>query len=165
MAAIRTIALVAAASLALAAAPPGSRPDFSGDWILDKNRSFSNPAGLDQSMTIVHKGEGVGIKAKITSAQGERLIEESWTLDGKEREFTPSGTQPGAKGKRKAYWLPENRGVVVDEETTTDSPNGPVTQQTTRKFSLTSEGATLTVDYYFDGPRGSFEAKRVFVKK
>jgi len=162
---MRVFAIGVTAFLALAAAPPGSRPDFSGDWVLDKNRSFSNPPGLDQTMTIVHNGEEVGIKAKVTSAQGERLIEEAWMLDGKEREFTPTGTQQTGKGKRKAYWLPENRGAVVIEETTTDSPNGSVTQQTTRKFTLSPDAITLTVDYYFDGPRGPFEAKRIFVKK
>ena len=162
---MRLFAIGVTALLALAAVSPGSRPDFSGNWVLDKNRSFSNPPGLDQTMTIVHNGEEVGVKAKITSAQGERMIEEAWTLDGKEREFTPTGPQQGGRGKRKAYWLPENRGVVVIEETTSDSPNGPVTQQTTRKFTLSPDAITLTVDYYFDGPRGSFEAKRIFVKQ
>jgi hypothetical protein len=162
---MRIFAIGVTAFLALATAPAGSRPDFSGDWVLDKNRSFSNPPGLDQTMTIVHNGEEVGIKARITSAQGERMIEEAWTLDGKEREFTPSGAPQGGKGKRKAFWLPENRGVVVVEETTTDATNGPVTQQTTRKFTLSPDAITLTVDYFFDGPRGPFEAKRIFVKK
>jgi len=42
---------------------------------------------------------------------------------------------------------------------------GQVTRKTTRKWTLSPDGRTLTVDYYFDDQRGSFEAKRVFVKK
>ena len=30
------------------------KPNFSGVWVLDKNKSFSNPPGLDQTMTIEH---------------------------------------------------------------------------------------------------------------
>jgi hypothetical protein len=40
-----------------------------------------------------------------------------------------------------------------------------VTQQITRKWLLSADGNTLTVDYYFDTPRGAFEGKRVFVRK
>ncbi|NUM77350.1 hypothetical protein HUU40_23575, partial [candidate division KSB1 bacterium] len=27
------------------------KPNFSGTWVLDKDKSFSNPAGLEQTMT------------------------------------------------------------------------------------------------------------------
>jgi hypothetical protein len=62
-------------------------------------------------------------------------------------------------------WLPDGRGAVIEDVVTSDSPNGPVTRKTTRKWTLSPDGGTLTVDYYFDDQRGSFEAKRVFVKK
>jgi hypothetical protein len=148
-------------SINLAAA----KPNFSGTWVMDKNRSFSNPAGLDQTLTVAHDGDRVKVEAKLVLPQGERVINEEYSLDGKGAEFAPPGAPPGAKGKRRAYWLPDGRGIVVEDETTTDSPNGPVTQQTVRKWTLSADGLTLTVDYHFDGPRGGGEAKRVFVKK
>ena len=137
-----------------------ARPDFSGTWVLDKDRSYSNPAGLDQTMTIGHSGNEVKLEAKLKLAQGERTVSEVWTLDGEEREFTPPAA--GAKGKRKASWLPGDRGLLVWEETVTETQKGPVTQQITRKLTLSADGKCLTVDYYSDTPRGSFESKRVF---
>jgi hypothetical protein len=150
----------------LQAAPALAKPDFSGTWLLDKNRSFSSPAGLEQTMIVVHTGDQIKVESKlVTTRGGEQTINESYTLDGKETEFAPPGAQPGAKGKRKASWLPEGRGVVIEDNVTSDSPKGPVTSQVMRKWTLSADGSTLTVDYYFDDQRGSFEAKRVFVKK
>ena len=142
------------------------KPDFSGTWVMDKNRSFSNPAGLEQTLIVVHTGDQIKLESKlVTTRGGEQTISESYTLDGKETEFTPPGTQPGAKGKRKASWLPEGRGVLIEDNVTSDSPKGPVTSQVMCKWTLSADGSTLTVDYYFDDQRGSFEAKRVFVRK
>lgn len=141
------------------------KPDFSGTWVLDKNRSFSNPPGLEQTLVIVHTGDQIKLESRQVTARGEQKINETYTLDGKETEFAPAGAQPGAKGKRKASWLPEGRGVVIEDNITSESAKGPVTQQVARKWTLSPDGGTLTVDYYFDDQRGSFEAKRVFVKK
>jgi len=142
-----------------------SKPDFSGIWVLDKDRSFSNPPGLEQTMEIIHTGDRIQLDSKIKTERGETRVTETYDLDGKETDFTPSGGQPDAKGKRDAHWLPDGRGIVINDRITTNSPKGPAVQQITRKWTLSSDGSTLTVDYYFDDQRGSFEAKRVFVKK
>lgn len=86
-------ALIFLASLSLAA----GKPDLSGTWVLDKTRSFSNPPGLDQTMTIVHKGDEVSLEARVTVQGKETVVNETWMLDGKEREFTPPGAPSGAK--------------------------------------------------------------------
>jgi hypothetical protein len=142
-----------------------SKPDFSGTWVMDNNRSFSNPPGLEQTLVIIQTGDQIKLDTKLKTQQGEQTINEAYSLDGKEADFTPTGAQPGAKGKRKAKWLPDGRGIFIEDVITADSPNGPVTRQVARKWTLSSDGNTLTVDYYFDDQRGSFEAKRVFVKK
>ncbi len=142
------------------------RPDFSGTWVMDTNRSFSNPPGLEQTLMVVHANDQIKVESKLkTQQQGEQTINEIYTLDGKETEFAPPGSQPGAKGKRKAMWLPDGRGAVIEDVVTSASPNGLVIRKTMRKWTLSPDGHTLTVDYYFDDQRGSFEAKRVFVKK
>ena len=155
------IALICLLHVAMALA----KPDFSGAWVMDVNRSFSNPPGLEQTLTVVHSGDQIKVDAKIKTQQGEQAINETYTLDGKETDFAPPGAQPGATGKRKASWLPDGRGVVIEDVVTADSPNGQVIRKTLRKWTLSADGSTLTVDYYFDDQRGSFEAKRVFVKK
>lgn len=142
-----------------------AKPDFSGAWVLDKNRSFSNPPGLEQTLNISHTGDHIKLDSKVVTARGEQAISESYTLDDKEREFAPSGSQPGAKGKRTATWLPDGRRILISDEITSDSPSGPVTQKIARKWTLSNDGSTLTVDYFFDNAGGvSYEAKRVFVR-
>lgn len=156
-------ALILLAAFQVAVALP--KPNFSGVWVLDKNRSFSNAPGLEQTLTITHNGDQISLESKQKTGQGERVINETYTLNGQTGDFTPASASPGAKGKRKASWLPNARGIVIEDEITTDSPNGPVVQKVMRKWSLSADGNTLTVDYYFDDQRGSFEAKRVFAKK
>ena len=140
------------------------KPDFTGTWVMDKDRSFSNPPGLEQTLTIVQTGDTIKLESKQKTAQGERLINETYTLDGKEAEFPPTGGQPDAKGKRSASWLPDGR-VIINDKITSLTPKGPATQEITRKWTLSSDGRTLTIDYYIDNPNGSFESKRIFVKQ
>jgi hypothetical protein len=90
---------------------------------------------------------------KISSSQG-RSFGDVYTLDGKEGEFTPQGMAGPAPGRQTQVLVASERpGILVSEETTTDSPNGPVVNQQTRKWMISADGTTLTVDYYFDGPR------------
>ena len=142
------------------------KPDFSGNWVMDKNRSFSNPPGLEQTLNIVQSGDQIKLESKmVTTRGGEQLINEAYSLDGKESDFTPPGAPPGTKGKRKANWLPDGRGILIEDQITSESPKGPVNQQISRKWTLSPDGTTLTVDYFIDNPGMSYEAKRVFVKK
>ena len=154
-------AMVCLLTLSFAAA----KPNLSGTWKLDKDRSFSNAPGLEQTMTIVHNGDEVKLEAKVTVQGRETQVSETWRLDKQEHEFTPPGAPPGAKGKRKASWLPGDKGIMVEDETVVKTQNGEVTQRTTRKYSLALDGATLTVDYFVDRGDQSFESKRVFTKQ
>jgi hypothetical protein len=142
-----------------------AKPNLSGTWKLDKDRSFSNPPGLDQTMTIVHNGDEVKLDAKVTVQGREQQISETWTIDNQEHEFTPPGAAPGAKGKRKASWLPNGKSILVEDETIVKTPNGEVQQRTTRKYTLSADGSSLIVDYFIDRGAVSAESKRVFTKQ
>jgi hypothetical protein len=144
-------------TLLLVVVPP--KPNFSGTWVMDTTRSFSNPAGLEQTMTVTQDGDKITLDAKLKTQQGERTINEQYTVNGQEAAFSPPPAPDGktVTGKRTASWLPDNRGMLVVEVVGE--------QTTTRKWSLSGDGSSLTVDYFFDTPRGSFEAKRVFAKK
>jgi hypothetical protein len=122
---------------------------------------------MDQTMIVLHKGDKIEIETRLLTAQGEQTIKDGYTLDGKEAEFTPQGpgAAPGSKGKRTAVWLPRGNGIVVSEETIAQTDKGPVTRQLKRKWILSPDGNTLTIDMYFDGPNGSFETKRIFIRK
>ena len=149
------LALLAASLLA---AP--QKPSFSGKWKYDKDRSFSNPAGLEQTMTVTHEGDQVKMEAHVKTARGEQDVNETYTLDGKEAAFKPANP-PNATGKRKASWLPNGRGILIQDETSVD---GKSVSQVARKWTLSADGKTLTVDYFIDDTRMSYESKRVFSK-
>src|SRR5262249_38803713 len=96
---------------------------------------------------------------KQKSPRGEVRISEKYSLDGRETEFTPQ-SPPNAKGKRKATWLANGRGILVEDEIN----DGQATRRVTRKLTLSSDGKTLIVDLFIDDSRGSFELKRVYNK-
>ena len=148
----------------LGVALSADKPDYSGTWALDKERSFINPPGFDQTMKVTQNGDVVRLEGKQTTSRGESAISELYTLDGKEVDFSPATGPAGAKGKRKAFWLVDGRSFVVNDTIITESASETTTQQVIRKWRLTSDG-TLTIDYYFDGPRGQGESKRVFMRK
>jgi len=137
----------------------GDKANLSGTWKFDQDKSHSNGPGFDQTMTITHSGEKVKVDAKQKSPRGEVTINEDYTLDGKEAEFTPPNP-PNTKGKRKASWLANGRGILVEDEI----GEGQAARRIARKMILSSDGKVLTIDYYIDDSRGSFEIKRVYNK-
>lgn len=143
----------------LASGFAGEKANLSGTWKFDPDKSHSNGPGFDQTMTIAHSDEKLKLDAKQKSPRGEVTINEEYTLDGKEAEFTPTNP-PNAKGKRKASWLANGRGILVEDEI----GEGQAARRVARKMSLSSDGKVLTIDYYIDDSRGSFELKRVYNK-
>jgi hypothetical protein len=137
----------------------GEKANLSGTWKFDQDKSHSNGPGFDQTMTITHSGEKLKLDAKQKSPRGEVTINEEYTLDGKEVEFSPPNP-PNAKGKRKASWLANGRGILVEDEI----GEGQAARRVVRKMTLSSDGKVLTIDYYIDDSRGSFELKRVYNK-
>jgi len=144
---------------AFTSAAAGEKANLSGTWKLDPNKSFNNGPGFEQTMTIAHSGEKLTLDAKQKSPRGEVTINEEYTLDGAEAEFKPQAP-PNAKGKRKATWLANGRGILVEDEI----DDGQATRRIARKMTLSSDGKILTVDLFIDDNRGSFELKRVYSK-
>ena len=152
----------------LAIATP-QKPNFSGNWSMDRARSFGMPGNMQQTMVVKQTGDQIDLETELIHPENKRTVKDSYTLDGKERDFSPPlppnapANAPQPKGKRTGNWLPAGNGIVVNETTTTETPKGPVTNQLTRKWTLSSDGE-LVIDMYFDGPNGSFETKRIFKK-
>lgn len=164
---MKTLSMFGALGLLLlcSAGIQAQKPDFTGSWTMDRARSFGLPGNMNQTMTVTQTGDEIAIETKLIQPNNERTVKDSYVLDGKERDFTPP-TPPGAppaKGKRTAYWMPGNKGVLVDEVTTSETPSGPAVTKVTRKWTISSSGE-LTIDMYVDNPNVSYEAKRVFKK-
>jgi hypothetical protein len=163
----RKILLIAAVTTTLSVlAFAATKPNFSGTWTMDRARSFGLPANMNQILTITHKDDQIELETKLIQPDNERVVKDTYILDGKEHEFTPQvpPNQPPAKGKRTAVWLPGDKGLQITEVTTAETPKGPVTTQVVRKWTISGEGE-LVIDMYVDNPNMSYEAKRIFKKQ
>jgi hypothetical protein len=144
------------------------KTDFSGSWTMDRARSFGLPGNMNQTMTVTQTGDEIAVEVKLIQPNNERTVKDNYVLDGKERDFTPPPplnappNSPPAKGKRTAYWMAGNKGILVEETTTAETPNGPMVTKVTRKWTLSN--GELVLDMYVDNPNISYEAKRVFKK-
>jgi hypothetical protein len=163
-----SVATIIALSAVLALA--ATKPDFSGTWTLDRARSFGIPANMTQTMTVSQAENKIEVETKLIQPGNERSVKDSYTLDGKEYDFTPPvppnapAGQPAPKGKRTANWMPGDKGIIVTDVTTAETPKGPATTQIVRKWTMSADGE-LVIDMYIDNPNGSFEAKRIFKKQ
>jgi len=159
---LMTATILAVSAFALAA----TKPDFSGTWIMDRERSYGLPRDMNQTLVIVQKDDQIDLETKLIQPNNERSVKDTIVLDGKEHEFTPQvpPNQPPAKGKRTAIWLPGDKGIQVTDVTTADTPKGPATSQIVRKWTISSAGE-LVIDMYVDNPNMSYEAKRIFKKQ
>ena len=146
-----------------------AKPDFSGSWVMDRQRSFGLPGNMQSAMTVKQTATQLEVETKLIQPNNERTVNDTYVLDGKEYDFNPPAppnTAPEAapKGKRTSSWLPSGEGIVANEVITNQSPNGPTKTQVTKKWTFTAEGE-LTIAYFVDGPNGSYEAKRIFTRK
>ncbi len=141
------------------------KPDFSGSWTMDRARSFGLPGNMNQTMTVTQTANEITIETKLIQPGNERTVKDTFVLDGQEREFTPQAPpgQTPPKGRRSISWMPDGKGILVTEVTTAETPKGPATTQVVRKWTITS--GELVIAMYVDGPNGSYEAKRIFIKK
>lgn len=146
------------------------KPDFSGDWSMDRARSFGIPPNMEQTMTVKQTETQLEVETKLIQPGNERTVKDTYVLDGKDYEFAPQvppnapADAPKPKGKRTSNWLPSGEGVIVTEVTTVETPRGTETTQVVRKWTFTGTGE-LTIAMFVDRPNGSFEAKRIFIKK
>ena len=155
-----TLVLLLACSVSFA-----QKPDFSGSWTMDRARSFGLPGNMNQTMTVTQTANEITIETKLIQPGNERTVKDTYLLDGQEREFTPQAPpgQTPPKGKRTISWMPDGKGILITEVTTAETPKGPATTQVVRKWTISS--GELVIAMYVDGPNGSYEAKRIFVKK
>ena len=158
-----------AASAAFAARP--APPDFSGTWELDQSRSHSIPPDMKQTLTVAQDGDRVAVELKVVTPQGERVIKEAYTLDGKETEFAPPPPPnapkdaPAPKGKRTAHWMPNGKGFIIEDEIVNPTPQGGTeTVLVARKWVQWPDG-TFSIETITVRGGNAFNNKRVFVKK
>ena len=147
-----------------------TKADFSGTWILDKTKSEGLPPGMDETMTVKQTEDTIETEIKAAGEQGESTYKDIFILNGKEVEFTPAlmggpgGPKP--KGKRTSKWTEDGNGFNAAEEITVEAPDGgQMTIKANRRWRLSPDGKTLTVEMSQETRRGLRTWKRVFAKK
>ena len=146
-----------------------AKPDFSGSWVMDRQRSFGLPGNMQSTMTVKQTTTQLEVETKLIQPNNERTVNDTYILDGKEYDFAPpappnTAPEKAPKGKRTTSWMPNGEGFIANEVITNQTDNGPTTTQITKKWTFTAEGE-LTIAYFVDGPNGSYEAKRIFTRK
>ncbi|HKS27528.1 MAG TPA: hypothetical protein VJS44_06895 [Pyrinomonadaceae bacterium] len=158
---------VAALVFALSLIGASAKADFSGTWTLDKSKSEGLPAALkDQVLVVKQEGDKLTIDNQLTTEAGDQHSTDIYSLDGKPADFTQKG--PGGaegKGKRTAKWTADGNGADIKEEVTYETPQGAIAVDIERKWMLSADGKTLTIDMSISSAMGSQQMKRVFVKK
>ena len=154
---LSVLALVLTGSLAFAA----EKPNFSGTWVMDKTRSEGIPPNVEQTMTLAQVEDNLSMQNKIVTPQGDIDIKDSFNINGKEVEFTQKRNDEEIKGKRTSKWLADVSGFESNEEFTVEGGDGQaITQQITRKWVMSADGKTFTVDLSGKTPNGDMHTKK-----
>lgn len=146
-----------------------AKANFSGVWMLDTAKSEGLQPGTIQTMTVKQDGDRVEIETKLKAGDGaEQTLKDAYVLDGKEVDFTPPIIGGGAakKAKRTSKWTADEGGFDASEEVLVSAPDGGEdTIKAKRRWRLSADGKTLTIEMDVELPNGATKSKRVFVKK
>lgn len=145
--------IAAAANLAMAA----DKPDFSGNWKLDADKSVFGPMPPPTSMTrkIDHKDPAISVDQAQSGPQGDMNTTMKYTTDGVETVNSLMGNDV----KSKAVW--DGKTLVI----TSAANFGGTDVKLTDKWSLADDGKTLTDVMAISAPQGDFEITYVLVKQ
>jgi hypothetical protein len=161
-----TSILLALSILTAPAADP-ARPDFSGRWELDAAKSEGIPPDTKQTMTVKQTGDRLEVETKITGPQ-DRVVNDTFKLDGKPAEFTPAmlGGGKAKKGTRTASWSADGSGMDVIEQAEVETSEGAAdTIKGKRTWRLSEGGKVLTIEIDLAGGQGPIKGKRVYRKQ
>jgi len=155
---MKTLAILACATLLTMTAAPPSKPNFSGTWKLDVEKSEFGPMPPPTSMTreIKHAEPNLQIKTTTVSQQGELTLELKYTTDGKE---TTNATRLGdIKGT--AQWEAD---AIVVRYTVVNPQAGEMKFED--RWTLSPSGKVTTVVSKISGAFGETERKLYFDKQ
>lgn len=133
---------------------------------MDKSKSEGLPPGMEQTMTIAQEGDKLSLETTLINGEEKQSIKDGYTLNGKPEDYTPRfGGGATGKGKRTAKWTADGNGIEVLEEARLETPDGSADTTMKRKWQLSPDGKTLTIELNFNGPNGEVNSKRIFLKK
>ncbi len=144
----------------------GPKPDYSGKWKLDWSKCEGVPQGMEQVMTINHKGDEMNIITKVYPAQDSlaSVINDLYALNGQETKYVAQFRGEPGDGRRVVKLSNDGWGLEVTEEATIETKQGAIKLNAIRKWTLAPDGKTITIELTSKTPQGETKNKRVFVK-
>lgn len=137
-----------------------SKPDFSGNWKLNKSKSDLGPMAdrvpEDFTVKIDHKEPELKISQP---GMGGRVQESTVSTDGKPTESTGQGPMGEIKTKAVSKW----DGPILVMDVNREFGGNSMTQND--KWTLSEDGKTLTIVRKISGPMGELEMKQVLDKQ
>jgi hypothetical protein len=143
--------IAAAANLTVA----GDKPDFSGNWKLDVEKSVFGPlpAPMAMTRTVEQKDPDITVKQIITGPDMDVAFK--YSTDGKETANSFMGTD----FKSKANW--DGKALMIHN----DVDAGGAQVKSTNRWTLSDDGKIFTDVLSITSPDGNFEITYVLVKQ
>lgn len=169
---ILSMILVAAALPMLAVA--ADKPNFSGTWKLNREKSVFPDMGGGQgggrmagemTRVIVHQDPNLEIKTTMQGRDGNPMtMEVKLTTDGKEvvNKTQGRGGMGGGTATSKGSW--EGGNFVVKTVRQISTPNGDITINSTETYTLAEDGKSMKVVAKNETPMGEIEITYAFDK-
>ena len=112
------------------------KPDFSGTWVMQADKSDFGmlPAPSARTDVIEHKGPSLVIKRTITAGGGENVVNLTLGIDGK------TYKNPTPQGELTSTLAWEGNELVITNQV--DTPQGAAT--IVDRLSISADGKTLT---------------------
>jgi hypothetical protein len=134
-----------------------ARPDFSGTWKLNIEKSNFGPIPAPKSRVdkIQHKDPSLQFTSTRVTEEGEETVTLTLTTDGKENTNSVRGTEVKSTGK----W--EGAALVIDSKANIGGNELSIKD----KFTLSEDGKTLTVARHYAGPEGEADATTVLERQ
>jgi hypothetical protein len=149
--------LTAFALLVVVAGAVQAKPNFSGDWKLNVEKSDFGPMPPPTTLTmkVDHTDPEVKVTTAMSGAQGDMTVDATYNTEGKEttNQFGPM------QSKSTANW--EGDDLVVN--TKLDANGTEITIK--GKWTLSADGKTLTQASHINSPQGDLDLKYVLEKQ
>ena len=151
--------LILAGLLSAASVPAQQKPDFSGEWVLNKAKTrlqFPDITAIDRgSMEIERQGTSFHFKRVFVIGLEKDIYSYELTADGKET-TTKEGQR---KIVSKSYW--DGDALVYD--TRIHAPEGDATNVV--HYRLKEDGQILEAEEHFRGPKHKHDNVWIFERK
>ena len=149
--------LLAVASLSAALAMGADKPDFSGSWKMNAEKSDFGPMPAPDKLeqTITHADPSLTVNSVTAGPQGDSKSELKYTLDGKDS----INTVRGAEFKSVAAW--DGDRIVIKSKREVQGMEISLVET----WSLSKDGKVLSVVRQASTPQGDFTLTTVMDKQ